>query len=97
MAFLFGCSQKPTLPPVPKAGKSFSPLALVSPAQPATNVWLVPIVYPPGIVTSNYWWDVMASTDSGKTWSVVVSNATGYVTVYSRKSDPPTIYRLRGR
>jgi hypothetical protein len=71
-----------------------SKLAVIVPPSPRTNtiVWK----YPTGIVASNLWWNVESSTDL-RTWSVLVSNATGPAEVRVKRTDPPGFYRLAGR
>jgi hypothetical protein len=61
---------------------------------PTTNtfVWR----YPPGVMAANWFWNVEASRDM-KSWSVLISNATGSGEVRVKRTDPPGFYRLSGR
>jgi hypothetical protein len=45
---------------------------------------------------SNYWWNIESSTDL-KTWTTLVTNASGPYSVNVNKSQPLSIYRLRAR
>lgn len=69
-------------------------LAVIVPPSSRTNtiVWK----YPPGIVASNLWWNVESSTDL-RTWSVLVSNASGVYAVNVTKTAPLRAYRIAGR
>ena len=97
----------PPLPPKPKrphksaavhqgagAAALISKLSVIVPPSPVTNtiVWQ----YPPGLVASNLWWNIEASTDLAH-WSVLVSNASGASEVSVNKGAPLQVYRLSGR
>ena len=68
--------------------------AAVLPPSSTTNI--ITWKYPPGIVPSNFWWNIESSTDL-RHWSVVIRNATGAYKVTANKIDRLRVYRLSGR
>lgn len=97
----------PPLPPKPKlphasaavhqgagAAALISKLAVIVPPSPTTNA--IAWQYPPGLVASNLWWNIEASTDLAH-WSVLVSNASGVCEVRVLRTEPARVYRLCGR
>ena len=63
--------------------------ALIAPP-PSTGVPVTTIIvwkYPASVNPSNLWWAIESSTDL-RTWSVLVSNASGEATVNIKRSEP---------
>jgi hypothetical protein len=94
----------PTLPKRPNksvaihqgagAAALISRAALIVPPAPLTNI--IAWQYPPGIVPSNFWWNIESSTDL-RHWSVSIRNATGAYKVTVKKTDHLRAYRISGR
>src|ERR1017187_9249692 len=96
----------PPLPTVKRAHQSAAVhqgrAALDQIAKPKLIVLPVPMTnsftwrYSPGTNPSNLWWSVEASRDL-KSWSVLISNASGATEVHVKRTDPPGFYRLCGQ
>ena len=69
-------------------------IAKIVPSVSRTNTftWF----YPPGIDPASFWWNIESSTDL-KNWTTLVTNASGSFDVHVNKSQPLSVYRLRGR
>ena len=61
---------------------------------PTTNIFAWQ--YPPGVVVTNWFWNVEGSSDLAN-WTVVISNASGPGEVRVKRTDPPGFFRLAGR
>ena len=96
-----------TVPPLPKrphksavvtqgdgAAKLVAKAVVIVPPSPTTNT--IAWQYPPDVVASNLWWNIEATTDL-RTWTVLVTNATGASEITVNKATPLQAYRLSAR
>jgi hypothetical protein len=113
MAFALTCAMvwaghSATPPPIPVSKRphksaavhqgagSAKLIAKIVPAPtPRTNS--IPWLYPPGIVASNYWWDIQQASMPTGPWSVLVTNASGAFDVHVNKYESLRIYRLSAK